>query len=307
MKIRLLLPLVGGLLLARTSVAQTTSWCSPGAEWKYSFTVAFSPDRATVTMRYAGDTIVGGQSAQLLRRSVTMVSGSNTFPPSPLSTIITRTAGSNVSFWYNGQFVPLYQFGAQPGATWTTYATTPYTVCAQAPVQVTVDSVGTQMIGGRLVRWQAIHTDRAANNVPYSWRSRIYEGIGSLTSLQPQGGLCGGTDPDIIGGLLSFRAPGWPVVGAGSSQLVLANAEAQAQQAGFAAYPNPTTGRMTLELPTTFKAATLAVRDLTGRQLLAQPAPATGQLDLSSLPKGLYFLTLTSAGQPALSRRVVVQ
>ncbi|RZK45936.1 MAG: hypothetical protein EOO59_20125, partial [Hymenobacter sp.] len=140
------------------------AWCPAGAEWQYGY--ADMNESGFLTTRYAADTTVGGKAAQVLRRTTTTTAYNppgNPYPPipgahtSPLPTIITRTNGDSVLFWTGGRYVPLYCFGAQPGQSWTTYATYPTGVCAQYPVQVTVDSVGTQLLGGRLVRWQAVH------------------------------------------------------------------------------------------------------------------------------------------------------
>lgn len=303
MKTRLLLFLISSLLAVRPSFAQTSAWwCPPGATWEYSYT-DFSI-RGTLTVRYANDTIVAGQPAQVLRRVVRAVQyqspGPTVVPPFALPSIITRVVGNDVSFWYNGQFVPLYQFGALPGTSWTTYATYPNGVCPQSTVQVVVDSVGQRMVNGRVLRWQAIH---AAGT---SWRGRLYEGIGSLVSLQPDGAGCPNTDPAYINPLISFRATGFPAVG-GPTLTVLANAETQAAQAGFTAYPNPVTGLLTVQLPPAMHAATLTLRDLSGRRVWQQPSPANGLVNLSALPTGSYWLTAESLGQAPLTRRVVLQ
>lgn len=312
MPLRLLLA-VFLFCLPALSWAQT-AWCPTGAEWQYGY--ADMNESGTVTMRYAADTIVGGKTAQVLRRSATtagyMIPG-NPYPPIGgahtwrLPTIITRTNGDSVLFWFGGRYVPLYCFGAQPGQSWTTYATYPTGVCGQYPVQIIVDSVGTQLLGGQLVHWQAVHV--ASNSASASWGRRIYAGIGNVRNLQPAGGICGGTDPGSILNLRSFKAPGQPTLGSGGGGLtVLATATAQARQAGFVAYPMPTTGLLTVQLPAGLPtASTLALHDLTGRLLRQQPVPASGQLDLRGLPAGVYLLTLASPGQPLLSQQVVLQ
>jgi hypothetical protein len=303
MKARLLILLVT-FLVYRNANAQTTAiWCLPGATWEYSYFDMSS--RGVLTVRYANDTIVGGQVAQVLRRTLRgaiQIPVPMPLPPVELPLIITRVVGNDVSFWYNGQFVPLYRFGAQPGSSWTTYATHPYGVCPQYPVQVVVDSVGQRTVNGRVLRWQAVHS---IGNVA-NWRGRIYEGIGSLISLQPYGGGCPNTDPGYIYPLLSFRATGFPAVG-GPGLTVLATADARAEQAGFLAYPNPTTGSLIVQVPATMRVGFLRLHDLAGRLIRQQPVPVSGQVTLGGLSPGTYLLNVESANGAVLSRRVVVQ
>ncbi len=304
MNLRLLLVAFLCLALPYLGTAQApTSWCLPGAEWKYGY-AEFSWSGALL-VRYTGDTLVGGQTGQVLRRSITRLPFPEPDGAYTLPTIITRVAGDTVLFWHNGRFVPLYCFGAQPGASWTTYATYPTGVCPQYPVQVTVDSVGTQLVGGRLLRWQAV---RVSGSHVF-WQRRIYEGIGNLGSLQPGGSLCGGTDPGYIGPLLSFRATGFPAVSTKAAGLVvLATAEARAGQGSFTAYPTPTAGQLTVQVPSAMqRAGSLTLRDLAGRRVWQQPVPANQKIDLGCLPKGLYLLILESQDCRPLSCRIVVQ
>lgn len=288
------------VLLPRLGASQT-SWCPPSAEWQYRYSaLSFS---GTATMRYVRDTIVGGRRGQVLRRSYRSAT------TTALPTIITRTHGDSVSFWNNGQFVLLYRFGARPGESWTTYAAHASAACPQFPVQLTVDTVGTQNLGGRSWRWLAVHITNGSRSYPWG---RVYEGIGGVADFQPTASMCGGTDPDYVGPLQIFRAPGLPTLGttAGGFSIlrVLATAEARARQGGFAAYPNPTNGRVTLQVPPAMqKAGRLALRDLAGRCVRQMAVPTNQEIDVSGLPNGIYLLTVESAGFAPLSQRLAVQ
>ncbi|MDO7876369.1 T9SS type A sorting domain-containing protein [Hymenobacter sp. ASUV-10] len=294
MKLRLLLAAAGGLLGAtQASHAQTAAWCPPGATWHYE--VQTLGGSFPVTLRYAGDTLVGGHQAQRLRYS-----------DSSMPTKYVRVSNDSLYSWHNGRYVLLYRFDARPGDSWQTYAGHAYGICPQAPVTLTVDNVGTQVIGGRPLRWLSVRVSAPSQGGVL----RIYDSIGSINGWHPYAPTCGGTDPDYLY-LRSFEAPNWPTVGVGvgtTGQLqVLATAEARAAQASFTAYPNPTTGLLTLEIAAPPAAAQVVVRDLTGRQLRRQALSASRQLDLRGLPSGSYLLTLESAGQPALTRRITVQ
>ena len=73
------------------------SWGLPGATWEYGY--ALFSVRGTLTVRYANDTVVGGQTAQVLRRVLRSVQypGPTVLTPEVLPSIITRVVGNDVS------------------------------------------------------------------------------------------------------------------------------------------------------------------------------------------------------------------
>ena len=96
--------------------------------------------------------------------------------------------------------------------------------------------------------------------------------------------------------------------GTASSATALALAVRPAQALpGLALYPNPAHERVTVLLPTA-GAATVALRDLTGRVVLAPAAlAANGQLALpAALPAGVYLLEVQQNGTKAVRRIVKI-
>lgn len=302
------------LALASTVRAQSANpamWCPPGATWTYGW--AWWSESGTLTVRYARDTVVAGQSAQLLTRSLLAHD-----PASPTSTytirmssVVTRTVADRVEVLANGQFYTLYNFAAVPGGSWLTPRVVPSGPCPAEVVQMTVDSVGTRQIGGRTLRWFRAHlTSLAGAPVLGSWNGRTYEQLGSTAQyMQPQSPTCGGTDPGYMGSLTGFQATSLPAISynAGTGAL-LGTAQARAAAAGFWAYPNPSKGLFTLELPAAFVSdASLRLLDLTGRVLRQLPIPASRQLDVRGLPVGSYTLLLLAPGQAPLARRLLLE
>jgi hypothetical protein len=109
-------------------------------------------------------------------------------------------------------------------------------------------------------------------------------------------------------GLGDFRAFGGclPFSVSSSGSHCASHGWGRATAAGFSAYPNPSAGRLTLQLPTNLQPeAQLRLLDLSGRVLRRLPVPATRQLDLRDLPAGTYTLLLEQPGRPSLARRVV--
>ncbi len=298
--------------VAHAQSAPSTSWCPPGATWTYGW--SWWQESGTVTVRYARDTVVAGQPAQVLTRSRLAHDSATPGSPSyttPMSSVLTRAVGDRVDVWANGQFYPLYDFAARPGAGWLTPRVVPSGPCPAELVQVTVDSVGTQQVAGRTLRWLRVHLSAPAGTsgpVIGQWRGRLYEQLGSMDYLQPQSPTCAGTDPGYIAGFGKFQATGWPAIGYGNGALVLATALARATAAGFGVYPTPSAGLCTLALPAKLAAdASLQVLTLTGQLIRRLPVPASRQLDVRGLPAGTYTLLLAGTGQPTLAQRLVVE
>lgn len=306
------------LLLALPLAVQAQSsnagmWCPPGATWTYGFT--WWSEQGTVTVRYARDTVVAGQPAQVLTRQLTTVF----FPgPTPganryLSPIITRTVANRVEVWANGQFYTLYDFAAPPGSTWATPLVIPWGTCppAMGIVQIVVDSVGTRMLGGQVLRWFRPRVVNPGVNTRGYWSGRVYEQLGSLQYMQPQSTACPATDPGDMGPFQSFRAIGWPTIGYNASTgTLLRSTQARAEAAGFIVYPNPSAGASSLTValpPGTNPASQLSLLDLAGRVVRRQPALSGQVLNVRGLTAGIYTLRLDTPGAASLVRRVVLE
>jgi hypothetical protein len=87
--------------------------------------------------------------------------------------------------------------------------------------------------------------------------------------------------------------------------LVLSAGPGQAQEA-LQLYPNPTTGRLTLLLPGAASPLTGAVFNTLGQPVQHFALPATGQLDVSALPAGIYTVRLLTPRGP-VARRLIRQ
>lgn len=312
--------LLAVLLLLAMPAAQAQSanpaiWCPAGATWAYNY--GEMSVIGTLTVRYVRDTLVAGQAAQLLTRRIDQCIsiGPGACLPAPsynITSTVTRVVGDRVEVLANGQFRTLYDFAAVPGSSWLTAPVTPQGPCPSGLVLVTVDSVGRQLVAGRSLRWfRARLTAAAGTTMAGFWPGRIYEQLGSVAYMQPQSPICRGTDPGYMGSLMSFRASGWPSIGYNpNTGTLLASAQARAEAAGFAAYPNPTggAGLLAVQLPAGLPAdARLLLLDLTGRQVRQQPARPGQPLNVRGLAAGTYVLLLCGAGQPDLMRRLVLE
>lgn len=91
--------------------------------------------------------------------------------------------------------------------------------------------------------------------------------------------------------------------------LVLSNKAATVQQSSVQVYPNPTRGQFALRLEASkARTATVTLRDATGRVVLEQTRPLSGQdvsVDASQLPAGLYMVQIVTPETTQMSRVVV--
>jgi hypothetical protein len=72
-------------------------------------------------------------------------------------------------------------------------------------------------------------------------------------------------------------------------------------------FPNPTTGKLTVELNTTTKMSTVSLMDIEGKELLKTDVMTPSvNLDLSSYSKGVYLLKVQS-GENTTVKRVIVE
>ncbi len=79
--------------------------------------------------------------------------------------------------------------------------------------------------------------------------------------------------------------------------------------AAWQVYPNPTTGRLRVEVPSSFGAQMLLVRNALGQVVLSRllaSAAASTDVDLAAWPAGLYVVQVGGVGGN-LQRRIVVQ
>lgn len=302
------------LLVSLTARAQTTPAWATAARWNYMAGLPFGAGFGTLQLNYVGDTTISGRICQKLRRDVKY--GANN--PQRLQPLFTAADADRVSVYVSGQFVTLYDFSARPGDSWSTVDAVAGAVFCSTRVQVTVDSVGQQLIGGQLRRWfRAHYTPYTIPGSPVQTRSwgRVYEGIGPVNGFMTLSGanypVCGGTDPAFVGALTCYSVNGQGVYtdSPTASCSLIITAVKVAEPEGFAVYPSISAGPLTVRLPGAYQRATAQVFDQVGRLVWQQALPGTDEahLNLQKLPAGMYQLRVQQAGQPLLSRRIVRQ
>jgi hypothetical protein len=179
------------------------------------------------------------------------------------------------------------QGGTSAAATFTVTTPAP-TITSFTPTTggpgVTVTLTGTNLMGATAVR---IGTFAVTNFTVVSGTS--------ITFVVPSGA-------GSVNGFISVTTPGGTATSTTLFNLVLATLAANALP-GLTVFPNPATDRLTIKLPTS-AAATVALRDLAGRLVLAPLAlGADHQLLLpASLASGVYLLEVRQGAIVAIRR-----
>ena len=259
----------------------------PGAEWYYEI----QNDNGSITYQYmfqAGDTIINDEPTHILVKI-------NTLYDKDLHQDVTHEyvyERDGKVYWWNKtleEFTVLYDFGAHEGDTWVTKVGTETLI-------MHVDAVETVEYEGKTYRMLRVSD---ADDI---FSGDIVCGIGHLTSFFPErlmdngdgmrveGLRCywiedelvfkyGDEDCDAVYEELHGIEEGGPSTGSGTA---------------FTVYPNPTNGVLFVETVCTpsLPAETYRITNLMGQTLLTGQIMAENQqIDVSSLPQGMYFIT----------------
>lgn len=275
------------LLAGQILYAQDTTVFAPaGAVWHYRPWTP-GPDTGLYTFTAAGDTQFGVWNARILRCSI-WVDG--TFKATPQLDKYVATLGNKVYYRVDGQFVPLFDFGAAPGDTITSKVEdfSIFNGCVNPGPGTTlefryrIDSVGILNIGGENLRLQYLST--IYDGAEFSWSSGlVVERIGAVNAgyWWGQGAAC------ILAGILGYLRC------YDDADLHYSNPQIGAQDCGFASasepllqtlYIAPNPAVSIARLP--FSPDKLLIYNILGQ---ANLCPFDGEsIDVSALAPGIY-------------------
>ncbi|QHJ06959.1 T9SS type A sorting domain-containing protein [Hymenobacter busanensis] len=295
--------LLGGI----ASQAQNGLWAPAGAHWAYTFS-SMSGTPAVLHLSYVGEGNYAGRRCQKLVRAIKTQAGA---PQGGVDTVYTSADANQVSVYANGQFYKLYDFSAAVGDTWTSVSNgSGQSWCV--PAAVTVTNTGQQVVAGQMRRWFTATYRLTGIPVDLTW-GPVYEGIGPLSGfVSPPAAynVCGRILTAATGELLCFGTSGQPglysAATATNCSSILMSVAKRPATTSTVAFPNPSTGNVSLTVPAEYRSAAATVYDLTGRQCWHGPLPTAGKLDLRGLPKGVYLLSVAKAGMPTLTQRLLL-
>ncbi len=267
------------------------------SEWYYEI----ENENGSITYQYmyqAGDTIINDEQTHILVKI-------NTLYDKGLSDEVTREyvyVRDGKVYWWNKtleEFTVLYDFGAEEGDSWTIKVGTESLI-------MHVDAVEEIEYEGKTYRMLRV------SDVDDYFSGDIVCGIGHLTSFFPER-LMNNRDGIRVEGLrcywiedeLVFK-PGDEDCDAVISDLHGIEEDGPSTGSGtFTVYPNPTNGVLFVQTlrATSLSTQTYRISNLMGQTVLTgQITAETQQINVSSLPQGMYFITF--AGE---TRKFVVR
>ena len=259
----------------------------PGAEWYYEI----QNENGSITYQYlyqAGDTIVQDEPTHILVKI-------NTLYDKDLHQDVTHEyvyERNGKVYWWNKtleEFTVLYDFGAEVGDSWNIFVGTEI-------LTMHVDGVDFIEYGDRY--YPMLHVSDPDD----IFSGDIVCGIGHLTSFFPERLMDNG-DGIRVEGLrcywvedeLVFK-PGDEDCDAIYSEVHGVEEDGPSTGSGtFTVYPNPTNGVLFVEtrLIASLPDQTYRITNLMGQTVLSGNINADNQqIDVSSLPKGMYFITV---------------
>ena len=274
-----------------------------GNEWYYEI----QNDNGSITYQYlyqAGDTIVQDEPTHILVKI-------NTLYDKDLHQDVTHEyvyERNGKVYWWNNtleEFTVLYDFGAEEGDTWVTKVGTETLI-------MHVDAVETVEYEGKTYRMLRVSD---ADDI---FSGDIVCGIGHLTSFFPERLMDNG-DGLRVEGLRCYWIEDELVFKPGDEDCDAIYSEVHGLEEGgpstpstgsgtagtFAVYPNPTNGVLFVETrrATSLPDQTYHITNLVGQTVLSGNIIADNQqINVSSLPQGMYFITFAGETQKFVVR-----
>ena len=291
---------IGDFVAIGVDIDGTMLFSPIGNEWYYEI----QNENGSITYQYlyqAGDTIINDEPTHILVKI-------NTLYDKGLHQDVTHEyvyERDGKVYWWNKtleEFTVLYDFGAQEGDSWTIKVGTETLI-------MHVNSVETFEYEGKTYRM--LHVSDAHDY----FSGDIVCGIGHLTSFFPER-LMNNGDGLRVEGLrcywiedeLVFK-PGDEDCDAIYDELHGIEEEGPSTGSGtagtFTVYPNPTNGVLFVETrrATSLPDQTYRITNLMGQTLLTgQFTAETLQINVSSLPQGMYFITFAGETQKFVVR-----
>ena len=255
-----------------------------GSEWYYEI----QNENGNITYQYmyqAGDTIINNDTAHILVKI-------NTLYDKDIHTEVTHEyvyERDGKLYWWNktlDEFTVLYDFNAEVGDNWEIKVGT-------ESLLMHVDAVENFEYEG--VTYRMLHVSDPDD----LFSGDIISGIGHLTSFFPER-LMGNGDGIRVEGLRCYWIEDELVFQPGDEDCDaiysdIHGIEEGGPSTGLVVYPNPTDGTLFVQTlrATSLPDQTYRITNLMGQTVLAgQITAETQQIDVSSLPKGMYFISV---------------
>lgn len=207
-------------------------------------------------------------------------------------------------------------FGASVSIS-TNIPVTGYELNTPYDITVTINESGASRHGFALTAERDANNSKAGTFTATS-STKLVNGNGNITQSDADNGntwTFTWTSPSTDVGNVSFYASGNAANGNGGTsgdQIVTSSITSpslgvsEAKKLEFSMFPNPSTDRLTIKLPSGTFEAEVGVFDYTGRKIRAEKLSSNNQqLDVSELATGMYIVRILSDGRVGVQTLIV--
>ena len=287
------------LLLAGSGSAQ--SWFPEGATWQHEYwnVGAFI---GFTRMVVDGDTIVGGEQAQVLRRErvAAFVLPPHNWDVETRFPIIVQESDGLVNVWEGGRnrFAVLYNMNALPDEQWTMPVLYDWNVCDTTSFVQVVDT-GTMVVDDVSLRWLAVERHYIFDGEEWNvFADTVIERIGFTTGYFAPHDACNAmVDGDEGLELRCYTDDeiSYKLIQPWSCETLLAVPDRTGPNARLTVWPNPGGDALHLDRAG-HRLSSLELRDALGRTVLERTSLLNNNpIDVSSLAPGTYVVLARTA------------
>lgn len=285
-------------LVSSNAHAQAPTWFPENAEWYYTTWCINDPNCGFLRYYTAGDTTLAGEDAVRVRSQY-----QNDDEITSETAVHYFSVHSDTVFYFSDvtqTWGLLYDFNAQPGDIWDLTQTLAMPVeGAEGYVSaiIQVDSITVEELGGmsRRVIYTSPYYDQENQEPESEWQfiGPIVEGVGPVGA---SSGLLGESVYQVLGGIMPrfscYREHAELVLGSPEYPCgVVSGVSPEKEVSPMHVYPNPTTGRVLIELPASFaNRANIVVYNLAGQVVATHEQFDVSKALLLPTAAGIYLL-----------------
>jgi hypothetical protein len=299
----LLLLIVFTISIYKKANAQT--WIPDGAEWQLSFTRVYS--EGFYRVYYDADTLVDNIITKRLyveEISKFYTSETNHYVKFIIDTILTYQDNDKIYIYKWGEFKVLFDFSLNVGDSTKIYGESGFEdnndgIPCDSVTDAVVDSVGWVTLNNQTLRY---YTLSYGTNASWKYNGRIYEKIGHAGYFLPyKADMCGLYlhFQATLGNLECYRDNVFGEYSFGELDCDDALSIKSKKEIEIKIYPNPTSGILNILFTENKEKIEIAsIYNISGQKVHEfDPDLVPTTLDLSFLPKGIYFINLNSKSQ----------
>ncbi len=285
------------LLLSITHISFSQSWCPPGAQWAYQNYGVIG--EGSSNLWYAKDTVLNGQACKVIFERFENLGYER------LITHYTFEQNDTVFFRWNDKFVPWYFFNASVGDTLTIPAGENMDAC-DSILYMVVDSTSNMQLQGETLRYYRAHyTDTNA----YPKSVQFLEKFGAIDNhLIPVVGCLGMFDFYYfdLGCYEDSSFARYQIDSSITCNYVYLSIEDESAAMGdINVYPNPANTSLSVQANGSIISG-LAIFEYLGKLISVENILTdVNQLDISSLPSGMYLLKIQLSNEQYAVKRFV--